>query len=186
MKKNIILSGIVNALAVLTILLFCAVWSSNPDPITGNLPRANLKNPFSFLFLDKSFASQSSNEITYPRYRVIGKLIGADCNSTADQAIPVTSSRWILDRTTLTNCSTSLTIFRGGVYNATLKPAGGILVGATQSYSGCTTPNQFAAGSAVSASATDIQTATTIYWSPTTVQAAPATADVYIWARTFD
>lgn len=108
--------------------------------------------------------------------QVLGRLIGANMNSTGDQALTLNTSRYVLDRIVATNASTSLTTAAGGLYTATSK-GGTAIVGASQAYSALT-------GSAqtldLTLATTDVQTEPDLWFSLTTPQGAPATADVYV------
>lgn len=116
----------------------------------------------------------------------LGKLIGANFNSTADQAITLAlpSPNWIIHAFTVCNPSVSMTTAVGGVYSAAAK--GGVqLVAASQVWSGLTTNAVNTVGSCVSAPAQSsaLFNVSTIYLSLTTPQGAAATADVYVYGR---
>ena len=75
---------------------------------------------------------------------LLGKLIGANMNSTADQQITMFSnpSKFILRRIVVTNASVSLTTAAGGVYTAASK-GGTAVVAAAQAYSSLTASTLF-------------------------------------------
>lgn len=126
-----------------------------------------------------------------------GWLYGANMNSTADQAIPISvpSATYLVDKIILSNPSVSLTTAAGGVYSAASK--GGVaIVASGQAYSALTTNAANTTGNAL---ALTIATAgnttafggpsqganaiTTIYLSLTTGQGAAATADVRVTCK---
>jgi hypothetical protein len=124
---------------------------------------------------------------------MIGSLIGADMNSTADQAIVLTLPPGCTKFSTLgirvSNPSTSLTTAVGGIYSATAK--GGIAIGnGAQSYAALSATGPNAAGSLLSMGLNTswydpslFATPNTCYLSLTTPQGAAATADFRIWAH---
>lgn len=107
---------------------------------------------------------------------MLGVLIGANMNSTADQAIPIGSAKYVIDKIIVVNASVSLSVAAGGFYTATSK-GGTAVVAAAQVYSGLTGSTKVV--NPVIA-VTDKRTETTLYLSLTAAQGAPATADVYI------
>lgn len=121
-----------------------------------------------------------------------GKLLAANFNSTADQAIPVSvpSATYIVDNITVSNPSISLDTAQGGFYSAASK--GGVaIVANSQAYSTLTTNTADTTGNAMAATiatagsttAFGKATARTIYLSLTTAQGAAATADVRLFCR---
>lgn len=115
---------------------------------------------------------------------VLGKLIGANFNSTADQAIAITlpsgATRYAITNVWATNGSVNMTTAQGGLYSAVAK--GGItIVAATQAYTAMTAAGKLqravvdAAGGQV-----NVLTGATIYFSLTTPQGAAATGDVFV------
>lgn len=115
---------------------------------------------------------------------VLGKLIGANFNSTADQAIAITlpagATRYAITNVWATNGSVNMTTAQGGLYSAAAK-GGIVIVAATQAYTALTAAAKLqravvdAAGGQV-----NVLTGTTIYLSLTTAQGAAATADVFV------
>ena len=116
---------------------------------------------------------------------LLGKLVSANMNSTADQQIVMFSnpSKFVLRRIVVTNASISLTTAAGGVYTATSK--GGVaVVAASQVYSSLTTSALFldlTLSATGSASTTVKSSIPNLYLSLTTAQGAAATADVYVY-----
>ena len=116
---------------------------------------------------------------------LLGKLIGANMNSTADQQITMLDnpSKFILRRIVVTNASVSLTTAAGGVYTAVSK-GGTAVVAAAQAYSSLTTSSLFldlTLSTTSSASTTVKSSIPNLYLSLTTAQGAAATADVYVY-----
>lgn len=112
--------------------------------------------------------------------QLLGFLKGADMNSTADQAIKMSSANYIVDKIIVTNPSTSLGVAVGGVYPAASK-AGTPIVAATQVYSALTAAAKLVALTLAAIAGTDRQTATTLYLSLTVAQGGAATADIYVY-----
>lgn len=114
-----------------------------------------------------------------------GVLKGANFNTTADQAITITSpSNYMIDTVWVVNCSTSLTTAQGAVYAGAGKA--NLAIGATTTpYSGCTSSSINAAGSGTRplAAGSAWLNVGTIYLSLTTPQGGAATADVYVYIR---
>ena len=114
---------------------------------------------------------------------LLGRLVGADMNLTADQAIPLTllgGSKYIVEKIVVTNASTSLTLAAGGIYDTAAK-GGNAIVAAVQVYSALS-----AAGKVVAltlAALTDVLTAPSLFLSLTTGQGVAATADIYVFGR---
>ena len=121
------------------------------------------------------------------RYRMIGSIIGANMNSTADQAITVaapigTSRKYIVRRVIVVNASTSLTLAVGGVYSAASK-GGSAIVANTQVYTALTAAAKFLDLTLAAIALSDVRTEATLYLSLTTAQGGAATADLYIFAE---
>ena len=112
--------------------------------------------------------------------RLLGKLTSANMNSTADQAIVMGSSRYIIRRIVVENASTSLTLAVGGFYTAASK-GGTAIVANTQIYSGLTASSKFIDLTLAAILATDVRTETTLYFSLTTGQGSAATANISIY-----
>jgi hypothetical protein len=116
---------------------------------------------------------------------LLGKLVAADMNSTADQRIVMFSnpSKFILRRIVVTNASISLTTAAGGVYTATSK-GGTAVVASSQAYSSLSASTLFldlTLNTSGSASTTVKSSIPNLYLSLTTAQGAAATADVYVY-----
>lgn len=110
---------------------------------------------------------------------VLGRLIGANMNSTADQAIAIRATKYVVRKIVATNPSTSLTTVLGGVYSAASK-GGDTLVAATQAYTALTAAAKFLDMTLAAIVGTDIRAEATLYLSLTLAQGGAATADVYI------
>lgn len=110
--------------------------------------------------------------------RCIGRLLAANMNSTADQAITLDPGQWKIEGVYATKPSTSLTTAAGGVYTATAK-GGTAIVAAGQVYSGLVAATDVVSGTMA---ATPTVTGS-VYLSLTTAQGAAATADVFVFGR---
>lgn len=115
----------------------------------------------------------------------VGWIIGADMNSTADQAftfsVPATT-RLSIRSIVATNGSISLTTAAGGVYPTTAK-GGTAIVANTQVYTALTGGAGTKVNLTLSTGAgTTAYLATAIYLSLTTGQGSAATADIYLFA----
>ena len=124
----------------------------------------------SLLFGDKgSYNTQVTNEL------LVGFLIGADFNTTADQSITITTG-YRVTKITVTNASLNMTTAAGGFYSAGAK-GGTQLVASTQVYTALTsasvilscTMNAIVAGLSA------------VVFSLTTGQGSAATADIRIY-----
>jgi len=122
--------------------------------------------------------------VSFAPLNVIGSLKSANFNSTADQAIPIQLpagfTKYVVTGLVAYNPSTSLTTAAGGLYNATSKPAGGILVAAAQVYTALTAAGKFLPVTLAALAGTDLQTAANVYLSLTLAQGGAATADVAV------
>lgn len=113
---------------------------------------------------------------------LIAKLVGANMNSTADQALVMLqplASQFRVTKITCKNASTSLTTAAGGIYRQAAK-GGTAMVANTQVYTSLTT--SALAADLTLATATTVDPAGTKLWlSLTTAQGATATADIYVF-----
>lgn len=127
-------------------------------------------------------AAQRTTLAVLPKQGLLGSLLGADFNSTADQAITIASgvAKYVIRRIIVVNASISLTTAAGGVYGALAKSAP-IAVASTQVYSALTAPAKFVDLTLTALCGTDVFTQATLYLSLTTAQGAPATGDVFIF-----
>lgn len=114
--------------------------------------------------------------------RRLGRITGANFNTTADQPITIVSTvtKYLITAIYVTNCSANLTTAAGGFYPTTAK-GGTAIVANTQIYTSLTAstillPTTLAAGTLVTA-----LTAGTIYLSLTLGQGGAATCDVYVF-----
>ena len=113
---------------------------------------------------------------------MLGKAIGVNMNSTADQSITIRSSNYIIRRIVVTNASASLTTAAGGVYSAASK-GGTAIVASGQAYSALTTSVKVLD---LTLANTDRRTETTLYLSLTTGQGSASTANIYIFGDKLD
>jgi len=113
---------------------------------------------------------------------MLGKKLSVNMNSTADQAIIINSSNYVIRRILVTNASASLTLGAGGIYTAASK--GGVaVVAAGQVYSALTGAAKILD---LTLAVTDRRTENTLYLSLTTGLGSAATADVYIFGDRLD
>lgn len=122
----------------------------------------------------------------------VGKLLGANMNSTADQAIALTGpALFTVDSVVITNASTSLTTAQGGFYTAAAK-GGSLLFGssATSAYSYLTAASKSISGGgsgnvlpAQSGQSVTMAASGSIFFALTTPQGGAATADIYVFGR---
>lgn len=120
------------------------------------------------------------NRPTKAPVQQIGRLIGANLNSTADQAIALLPGSWIVEGVYLTTVSTSLaaSAAAGGVYTAAAK-GGTAAVAAAQLYTAMT-----AATDVMACKVNARPTASgNLYLSLTTAHGSAATADVFVFGR---
>lgn len=110
---------------------------------------------------------------------VLGKLIGANMNTTNDQAITIRNagSPYVIRRIVATNASLSLSVAQGGLYTAASKGGSGI-VGNTQVYAALTSGTKFL--DLTLGVITDILTGGTLYLSLILAQGSAATCDFYL------
>jgi len=116
---------------------------------------------------------------------LLGSLIAANFNSTADQQITIfdNPSKYILRRIVVANASTSLTTAAGGIYTAASK-GGTAVVAASQAYTTLTGSTLFldlTLNTTSSANITVKSAIPNLYFSLTTAQGAAATADIYVF-----
>ena len=116
---------------------------------------------------------------------LLGSLIAANFNSTADQKITIFSnpSKYIIRRIVVTNASANLTTAAGGIYTAVSK-AGTAVVASSQVYTTLTGSTLFldlTLNTSGSANITVKSSIPNLYLSLTTAQGTAATADVYVY-----
>lgn len=121
----------------------------------------------------------SEEYVVAPKDTILGKLIGANMNTTADQPIAINASKYVIRKIIVTAPSISLTLAAGGIYTAPSK--GGVaIVAATQLYAALTAVAKFLDLTLAAILGTDIRTEGTLYLSLTTGQGAAATANVFV------
>jgi len=166
--------------------------------ITGLIPSHSITNPK--LAQGPAFTVKGNNtsatadetDITVSQLQsmtnqgliLAGVKLGVNMNTTADQPITITMpDHYSIFRIFAANPSVSLTTAVGGLYTAAGK-TGVQIVANSQVYSGLTTSSLNVSGNlvALALNATIRQNTTTVYFSLTTPQGAPATADIYIYA----
>jgi hypothetical protein len=118
----------------------------------------------------------------------LGKLANANMNVTTDQAIVLSMfglapalTGVIINRIVIANANVSLTTAAGGFYSAAAK--GGLaIVAAGQVYSGLTAAN-LSIEATIAVRLTQTTQAPVLFFSLTTAQGAPATADIYVFGN---
>jgi len=108
---------------------------------------------------------------------ILGKLLGANMNSVADQAIPITATKYIVRRIVVTNASANLTLAVGGFYTAASK-GGTAVVANTQVYTALSASTKTL--DLTLAALTDVLSVATLYFALTVAQGGAATADIYV------
>lgn len=111
-------------------------------------------------------------------YRLLGKIVGANMNTTSDQAIAMGASKYFIDKVVVTNASTSLTLAVGGLYTASSKGGTQVLAN-TQVFSALTASTKVVLLSSLITG--DVLTASQLFLSLTTGQGGAATADLYVY-----
>lgn len=123
--------------------------------------------------------------LTPPPTDLLGKLLSANFNTTADQLIPLgINVKYRVKRIVVLNTSVNgMNTAAGGLYTAAAK-AGSAIVAAGQVYTGLT--NALTALELTLALPTLVLAAATpLYLSLTTAQGAAATADIYVYGDTY-
>jgi len=111
---------------------------------------------------------------------MLGSLLGANLNSTADQAIPIAAAKYVIRRIVVTNASGTPTLAVGGIYTAASK-GGSAVVAATQAFSGLTGGTVSLDLTIAAAGIGVALTAAQLFLSLTTAQGSAMTADLYIF-----
>lgn len=111
-------------------------------------------------------------------YKLLGKLITANLNTTADQAIAIGAKKYIIDKIISTNASGTPTLAAGGFYSASSK-GGTAIVGTGQVYTALSAASKF--NVLTLALTTDSLTASQIYFSLTTANGSGVTVDLYVY-----
>lgn len=116
-----------------------------------------------------------------------GRLLNANFNTTADQPIVMSfpSAGYDIDSIAISSPSVSMTTAQGGFYSGAGK-TGVAVVSSTQAYTSLTTnavntTGNFMNPTLSTAGATTAFNVTTIYFSLTTAQGAPATANIRVY-----
>lgn len=114
--------------------------------------------------------------------KLIGTIVGANMNSTADQPFSMTSGvgKYVVRTIVVTNASASLVLGAGGIYTTTAK-GGTAIVAAAQVYSALTAATKSLDLTIAAAGIGSTFTASPLYLSLTTGLGSAATADFYIF-----
>lgn len=111
-------------------------------------------------------------------YKLLGKIISANMNSTSDQIIAIGASKYYVDKVIVTNASASLTLAVGGLYTAASK-GGTQVIANTQVFSALTASTKILLLTSLITG--DVLTAGQLYLSLTTGQGTASTADCFIY-----
>lgn len=126
-------------------------------------------------------ANQGNNKA--PQYQagntILGKLLAANMNSTADQAIPMLANSYIIRKIVGANPTANLTLSAGGVYTAAAK-GGTAIVPAIQVYTALSSASKYLDLTLASLLGTDLLTQATLYLSLTVAQGGAALMDLYL------
>lgn len=114
------------------------------------------------------------------RTRLLGKIIGANFDSTGDQAIAGFPTKYIVRRIVATNASLNMTTAQGGFYTGAAK-TGTTIVAAGQVYTALSAATKFVDLTIAAGALSDVLVATTIYFALTVAQGAAATGDLYVF-----
>jgi len=109
---------------------------------------------------------------------LLGVLKGASLNTTADQAIPIGASSYLVRHIFATNASATPTLAAGGIYSAASK-GGTAVVGSGQLYTALSTAA--AAPDLTLATPSTVLTAQTLYLSLSVANGSAATCDLYVF-----
>jgi hypothetical protein len=131
---------------------------------------------------DATAAAQRQTLSVLPKQGLLGSLIGADFNSTSDQAITIASgiTKYVIRRIVVVNASISLTTASGGVYGAAAKSAPNIVAN-TQVYSALTAAAKFIDLTLTALCGTDVFTQAALYFSLSVAQGSAATGDCFVY-----
>lgn len=125
------------------------------------------------------------SQTAIPGYNLIGKLIGANMNTTADQAIPIINAQdYNPRRIVVKNASAPLTLAVGGVYTAASK-GGSQLVANTQAYAPLINSSASIDLTLAGLAGSIKQTTQTAFFSLTSTAGSAATADLYMFAEVY-
>lgn len=121
-----------------------------------------------------------------PGHVLVGVLPGADFNSTGDQPILLNRRGFTKIRfgfILASNPSVSMTAAQGGIYSGSGK-TGVAIVAAAHAYTGLVDVTSALALTIATGSNIKVWAQNTFYFSLTTAQGAPATADIHLFAYT--
>lgn len=120
-----------------------------------------------------------------PRYGLLASKLAVDLNiATTDNAITVEATRYRIDKVTVEDASTNLTLATAGVFTAA--GGAGTVIAADQVLSALTASTKFKDLTLDAGIGTDVLTAGTIYIRSGTPQGGAATANVFAWGWRLD
>ena len=131
---------------------------------------------------------QDGGPVLGPSETKLAQLLGANFNTTVDQAIPLPASgitKFILTRIVATNATVSLTTAQGGFYPQPSK-GGTAIVSAAQAYSALTASGLWMSPTLSSGANNTVYTASnltsfSVYFSLSVAQSVACTADIYLF-----
>lgn len=124
------------------------------------------------------FGATSGQGTQNPRYGIIGKLIGANLNTTSDQPFIMNTGigTYIIDFIQATNKSATPTLAAGGIYTAASK-GGTAVVASGQVYTGLSAAN-IVVNLTLAVTTTRTES---LFLSLTTANGSTCTCDMYVW-----
>lgn len=117
-------------------------------------------------------------------YGLLASIVNANMNSSADQALYFDTNAFVIRRITALGASAAILTAQGGIYSGKAK-AGNILVPASQLYTGLTTPGSYIDLALNGVALNKIQTQQILYFSLTTPEGSPKTADILVYGDDF-
>lgn len=155
--------------------------------MTGILQSGNVTSGNTLIWVTDGVARDGGPPIG-PSETKLAQLLGANFNTTVDQAIPLPTSgvsKFILTRIVVTNASLSLSSAQGGFYPQPSK-GGSALVSSAQVYSALTGSTLWLSPTLTSFANTTVLTASnltsfSIYFSLSVAQGQACTGDIFIF-----
>jgi len=115
---------------------------------------------------------------------LLGKLLGANLNTTSDQAIYLISSNYVVTHVVVTNASATPANAQGGIYTGANK-TGSTVTSSAQTYTTLTTATIYLY-STLGLSGTNRLTAPVVYLSLGVAEGSALTADFYLFGFALD